>query len=739
MRVDRAWKKAGVTIALSAVLSGPVTALADEIAPETLGGTCVTTGAETIGTDRAEYQPEETVLMDGTGYAGECTAVVRVIRPDGSIVVGDGSFTPGSDAVAIPADGTLSYQYQLDGITGTYVVDVLGADDAVLASTTFDDPSVQLFTDSTFLTINNVFRRGDTVYARFDTGLTVGAPQYVKFEVLDPSSASAQTSTCLLASSFASSKPSNSFVIGGAAALSSSSSWTYKMVRYGNDSTCTTPIGGTSTYTTPFYVAKAYAFASQADRDACTAEPCSNVKTTFGVGQTAWVKVLGYKPSVTDITTEWRKPNSVLSPLSGVCRNSSGSDRPDSAASGSFGTGYRPVDVGETSETSPASVAACAAFAGGEQGQWKVKLTGGSNTVELNVFTVDLTVPTVTFVKPPPPLPAVEPGDTGTSVTWKADEAGTYSVRVGGTDCTTGTVVESGSYPTANAEVISPIDVSYLSYGLNTIRVCVSDSASNTGSASTTVVRQVPTALLYTGGQIVMTNSTLPLAARLTSIDSACALGNNKIAFYLDRDPTTGVVGEYELAVSIKTNNSGIASTSVSTSGWLEGVYEVTAVFTGTDYCAESSDLATLTVAQRGDAAMGGGWYTLSGAGRVNFGFTVRKVQGTTDQYRGQIVLINNGKWRLKGTLSSFFKTGTPPRGASEGVGNLYVWSSSLNDWVLAEAGVTFTASFTDDGQGGKKSNDLFGIHINHVLASGEPGLPNSSQTALKGGNITIA
>ena len=40
----------------------------------------------------------------------------------------------------------------------------------------------------------------------------------------------------------------------------------------------------------------------------------------------------------------------------------------------------------------------------------------------------------------------IGPTDTGTDVTWHADENGTYSVRVGGASCTTGTEVESGGY-----------------------------------------------------------------------------------------------------------------------------------------------------------------------------------------------------------------------------------------------------------------------------------------------------
>lgn len=41
-------------------------------------------------------------------------------------------------------------------------------------------------------------------------------------------------------------------------------------------------------------------------------------------------------------------------------------------------------------------------------------------------------------------------------------------------------------------------------------------------------------------------------------------------------------------------------------------------------------DDATLTLASPGDAATGGGWYTLSGNGRISFGFVVHKVPNTT-------------------------------------------------------------------------------------------------------------
>ena len=67
---------------------------------------------------------------------------MKVTRPDGSVVKGDGSFEPGSDTVTTDFLGNLTYDYQLQSVPaveGTYLVDVLGLGDAVLAHTEFED------------------------------------------------------------------------------------------------------------------------------------------------------------------------------------------------------------------------------------------------------------------------------------------------------------------------------------------------------------------------------------------------------------------------------------------------------------------------------------------------------------------------------------------------------------------------------------------------------------------------
>ena len=100
---------------------------------------CERRGRETIATDKADYRPGATVHMTGARYARSCLVKVKVVRPDGSVVRGDGSFEPGVDQVRTTARGRLFYDYVLNGIEGLYRVRVLGAGNALLAKTTFTD------------------------------------------------------------------------------------------------------------------------------------------------------------------------------------------------------------------------------------------------------------------------------------------------------------------------------------------------------------------------------------------------------------------------------------------------------------------------------------------------------------------------------------------------------------------------------------------------------------------------
>ena len=121
----------------------------------------------------------------------------------------------------------------------------------------------------------------------------------------------------------------------------------------------------------------------------------------------------------------------------------------------------------------------------------------------------------------------------------------------------------------------------------------------------------------------------------------------------------------------------------------------------------------------------------------MNYGFTVRK--HSDGSYKGQLVWHNNGKWRIKGTLTSF---GTYPCaaglrcGSSAGSGKLYSWNDSTLTWDYVQD-VSYVISFADGGSS-KKSGvkpDSFGINVTNFSA---PSLPESAPQQLKGGNVHL-
>jgi len=108
--------------------------------------------------------------------------------------------------------------------------------------------------------------------------------------------------------------------------------------------------------------------------------------------------------------------------------------------------------------------------------------------------------------------------------------------------------------------------------------------------------------------------------------------------------------------------------------------------------------------------------------------------------YKGQLLLENDGKWMLKGSLNSYSKLGSG-KAVSSGVGTLYWWKASLNNghggWVLAAQSVNFTINYFDSNKPLKSSTDSFGITIQYTPVSPQPGvLPNSGLTTLKSGDI---
>ena len=62
---------------------------------------------------------------------------------------------------------------------------------------------------------------------------------------------------------------------------------------------------------------------------------------------------------------------------------------------------------------------------------------------------------------------------------WHGSENGAFALRVGGADCATGTVIDSGTYAGAPAPHTSNLSAASLAEGQNTLRLCLTDAAQN--------------------------------------------------------------------------------------------------------------------------------------------------------------------------------------------------------------------------------------------------------------------
>ncbi|MFC1727299.1 DUF4215 domain-containing protein [Patescibacteria group bacterium] len=159
----------------------------------------------TVYTDKDDYAPGETVTINGENFSPNLILSIKVTRPDGSVVKGDGSFEPGIDTVETNEEGKLNYLYVLNGIIGEYLVEVLDEGGQVLATTTFTDgPVVQVVqvvineflsygssdwvelfnNDSSIVDISNWYLEDTTsIMTTIPDGVSMAAGEYAVFEV----------------------------------------------------------------------------------------------------------------------------------------------------------------------------------------------------------------------------------------------------------------------------------------------------------------------------------------------------------------------------------------------------------------------------------------------------------------------------------------------------------------------------------------------------------------------------
>ncbi|MDX6411096.1 MAG: hypothetical protein QOE91_612, partial [Gaiellaceae bacterium] len=167
------------------------------------------------------------------------------------------------------------------------------------------------------------------------------------------------------------------------------------------------------------------------------------------------------------------------------------------------------------------------------------------------------------------------PANSFTDVTWHANGNGTYSVRVGGSSCTTGTQVDSGNYTTQPATLVTRIAATALAEGANTVRVCVTVST-NTDFDVVTVTK----------------DTTAPVAPSVTS--SAPLSPANNMA--------PKIIGSAEAASTVKlftnaTCTSALAGSGTAAAFASPGITVAVADNTTTTFYATATDAAGNTSA----------------------------------------------------------------------------------------------------------------------------------------------
>lgn len=376
-------------------------------------------------------------------------------------------------------------------------------------------------------------------------------------------------------------------------------------------------------------------------------------------------------------------------------------------------------------KTGPATAAA------GTDLTYGIAVFNGGADAAVNVRLTDRTPEQTTFVSLAQPqgwnctTPA--PGATGDVVCTRGElavgERGSFTLVVRAATTAAGTITNIVSI-TSDTPELAPGD--------------------NTSSAATTIPEPPasPTAVLYNGEQIVNVGFPLSTAAAVSS-DAATCVEGRLVEFTLDADPFTGTAGTFFVGTAPTASNGQSTAPPLPSGDWREGVYTITATVAPKRGCAGANDSTTLTVAAPGTAASGAGWYTLPGNGRVSFGLTARPMAGTADRSTGSVRVVNNEKWRLRGTVETYSRTADGLAAAS-GVGELSWWNPLLNDglggWALAAASVPYTINFTATGSNKKTEPGAFGIRIVYgPVAPQPPTLPNSGPQPLRGGSLSAS
>jgi hypothetical protein len=167
---------------------------------------------------------------------------------------------------------------------------------------------------------------------------------------------------------------------------------------------------------------------------------------------------------------------------------------------------------------------------------YNVTATGPSSGTVTSSFTDAALKATIDSAVPA----LLSPSDAFTDVTWHANSNGTFSVRVGGTSCTTGTQVDSGNYTTQPNTVTTRIGKNSLAEGANTVRVCVTAGV-NTDFDTVTVTK----------------DTTAPAAPTVSSTNPSSPANNN----------APKIIGNAETGSTVKLYTNATCTSAVAASG----------------------------------------------------------------------------------------------------------------------------------------------------------------------------
>jgi hypothetical protein len=320
----------------------------------------------------------------------------------------------------------------------------------------------------------------------------------------------------------------------------------------------------------------------------------------------------------------------------------------------------------------------------------------------------------------------------------------TGSVQFQVDDVNDGTPVTLGIAGTATRSIDAPA-------GTHTVSaVYLGDSnfsTSSTTTDATLVVDKASTTVAYTGTYTGYNGEKVALSAALSSAVGECLVDRDvKFVVSLGADVKHQITG-------IDKAGGKYAPAADELADWGDpAIYDIRVIVEPSGNCLGTSTALgddVMTIATRGDAATGGGWYQLPEAQgaqkRMNFGFTAR-YDKKTELYKGNLLLINKQAWRLKGAIDWYGIAGTSPLTAgASGSGILYeadcttVLGVTTCEWINPQE-VTFSIAFTDvaSGKSGRKSETVDKFALTNIswapADSTESGL-----LPLKGGNITIA